>query len=233
MNFTNVQQFYMEAAWSNILKEEFEKPYMKRLQAFLSEELAKEKIIYPPQDLIFNAFCQTPFYKVKVVIIGQDPYHNPGQAHGLSFSVPVGSSFPPSLQNIYKELMEDVHMVTPKHGCLLSWAKQGVLLLNATLTVRAYEPKSHYGYGWEQFTDIVIQKLAKEKQGLVFILWGKAAKEKCEYILKEDKMHHLLLEAAHPSPLSAHAGFFGCKHFSKTNVFLIRLGKDPIDWNIS
>lgn len=225
-------KIYMEEKWLEVLQDEFEKPYMKDLQEFLANELAQGKVIYPPQELIFNAFCQTPFNKVKAVIMGQDPYHNPGQAHGLAFSVPPGVTPPPSLQNIFKEISADLKIPPPKHGCLLSWAKQGVLLLNATLTVRANEPRSHYGKGWERFTDAAIQKLAQQKKSIVFILWGKSAQEKCEHIVKESNQGHLLLEAPHPSPYSAHSGFLGCRHFSKANQFLIKNGKDPIDWRL-
>src|SRR5690606_26205325 len=173
---------YIEASWLALLKEEFEKPYMKQLELFLAEEIASGATIYPPFELIFNAFCQTPFDKVKVVIMGQDPYHGEGQAHGLSFSVPKGVAQPPSLQNIFKELKDDLGISPPNHGCLIDWCKQGVLLLNATLTVRANEPKSHYGKGWETFTDRVIQLLCARKDPIVFLLWGKSAAEKFQHI---------------------------------------------------
>jgi uracil-DNA glycosylase len=221
---------YMEEGWAEALKEEFEKPYMRDLQAFLASEVAAGSVIYPPQNQIFTAFCETPFSKVKVVIVGQDPYHNPGQAHGLSFSVAKGVSIPPSLRNMYQELKSDLGISPPNHGYLLAWAKQGVLMLNATLTVRANEPKSHYGKGWEQFTDAAIQKLARVKKNLVFLLWGKSAKEKCEHIVKG--ANHLMLEAPHPSPYSASSGFFSCKHFSKANDFLRKNGEEPIDWTL-
>lgn len=230
MSATEEKALLMEEGWLKELKEEFEKPYMKDLQAFLREEIASGKTVYPPQELIFNAFCQTPFHKVKVVIMGQDPYHNPKQAHGLSFSVPVGVAPPPSLKNIFQELKEDLKIPAAPHGCLLSWAKQGVLLLNATLTVRENEPKSHYGKGWESFTDAAIRKLAEKKDALVFLLWGKSAQEKCEHIVKDKR--HLLLESPHPSPFSVHSGFFGCRHFSKANQFLEKHGKTPIDWRV-
>ncbi|MBI3508933.1 MAG: uracil-DNA glycosylase [Chlamydiia bacterium] len=224
---------YMEASWLERLGAEFEKPYMKELEAFLSTEMASGAVIYPPFDLTFNAFCQTPFDRVEVVIIGQDPYHGQGQAHGLSFSVSKGVPLPPSLQNIFKELKEDLKVPLPPHGCLESWAKQGVLLLNATLTVRANEPKSHYGKGWEVFTDRVVQLLCERKDPLVFLLWGKSASDKFQHIQTEKTpSHHLVLTAAHPSPFSAHAGFFGCRHFSKANEFLKKAGKKPIDWSI-
>lgn len=222
---------YMEASWLDQLQGEFEKPYMKELEAFLAQEIGSGGEVYPPFDLIFNAFCQTPFDQVKVVIMGQDPYHGPGQAHGLSFSVPKGVPAPPSLQNIFKEIKADLGIAPPNHGCLIGWAKQGVLLLNATLTVRANEAKSHFGKGWEIFTDRVIQLLCKRKDPLVFMLWGKSAYEKFQHI-NTDGSHHLILTAPHPSPLSAHAGFLGCRHFSKANQFLSKVGKNPIDWSV-
>lgn len=223
---------HMEASWLDKLQREFEKPYMKKLEAFLVEEIQSGAQIYPPFELIFNALCLTPFDAVKVVIIGQDPYHGPGQAHGLSFSVPRGVSPPPSLQNIFKELKEDLKIEPPSHGCLEDWAGQGVLLLNATLTVRAAEAKTHFGKGWEEFTDRVVALLCERKDPLVFLLWGKSAAEKCEHICTNAK-HHLMLTAPHPSPLSAHAGFFGCHHFSKANEFLKKVGKTPIDWALT
>lgn len=211
--------------WHAILEEEINKPYIKELKTFLAGEQ-----IYPPEDLVFHAFAQTPYDEVKVVIMGQDPYHGPGQAHGMSFSVPEGVAPPPSLKNIYKELQDDLSIPPAESGCLNNWAKQGVLLLNATLTVRPNEPKSHYGKGWEQFTDAVITKLAERKDPIVFILWGKSAKEKCDSLLQHT--HHVVLTAAHPSPFSAYSGFFGCKHFSKTNEYLKKWGKTPIDWSV-
>ena len=222
---------FMEASWLDRLAEEFEKPYMRQLEAFLAEEIRGGAEVYPPFDLIFNAFCQTPFESVKIVIMGQDPYHGPGQAHGLSFSVPKGVPQPPSLQNIFKEIRDDLGIAVPKHGCLIEWAKRGVLLLNATLTVRANEAKSHYGKGWETFTDKVVQLLCERKDPIVFLLWGKSALEKFQHIGSNGKQH-LVLTAAHPSPLSAHAGFLGCRHFSKANEFLMKAGKQPIDWSI-
>jgi uracil-DNA glycosylase len=225
-------EFYMEKGWKDLLKEEFDKPYMKELQTFLAQEMKEGKTIYPPPSLIFNAFCQTPYEKVKVVIVGQDPYHGPNQAHGLSFSVPKEESPPPSLQNIFKELVEDVAIRMPRLGNLLFWAKQGVLLLNATLTVRKGEPKSHYGKGWEIFTDSVMEKLVLKKDPIVFLLWGKSAQEKCDRVLQNNQHSHLVLTAAHPSFYSV-SGFFGCKHFSKTNDFLKKIGKTPIDWQIN
>jgi uracil-DNA glycosylase len=223
----------IEEGWLEALKEEFDKPYMDLLRGLLREEAAKGHEVYPPNNLIFNAMCQTPFDQVKVLIMGQDPYHGKGQAHGLSFSVPKGVAIPPSLQNIYKEQVQDIGIEYPRHGCLLEWANQGVLLLNATLSVRAGEPRSHYGRGWETFTDAIVRKIADRKDPAVFLLWGKSAQEKCAHILKEEKAsHHLVLTAAHPSPFSAYHGFFGCRHFSKTNRFLEKMGKKNIDWQI-
>jgi len=219
--------FLMEKGWYEVLKEEFEKPYLKNLQKFLAEEKEKGKTVFPPHNLIFNAFCQTPFDKVKVVIIGQDPYHNLGQAHGLSFSVPVGIAPPPSLKNIFKELEEDLKIPPAKTGCLLPWAKQGVLLLNATLTVRKNEPKSHHNRGWETLTDAVIKKLSEKNRSIIYVLWGRSAREKCSHITKETGY---ILEAPHPSPYSANAGFFGCRHFSKINKILEEENKKPVDW---
>jgi uracil-DNA glycosylase len=214
----------IEKSWHEKLKEELQKPYIQELKNFLEKEKVEGKIVYPPEPLIFNAFLQTPFDKVKVVIMGQDPYHGAGQAHGLSFSVPRGITPPPSLKNIFKELGADVAIPTPEHGCLMSWAQQGVLLLNAILTVRAGEPKSHDGIGWEQFTDAVIDLLAQKNERLVFLLWGKSAQDKCHKVLGT---HHLVLQAAHPSPYSAQ-NFFGCRHFSKANAVLSK----PIDWTV-
>lgn len=222
----------MEKSWYDLLKEEFEKPYMKALQEFLRKEKRNNCVIYPPEEYIFNAFCQSSYDQVKVVIIGQDPYHGTNQAHGLSFSVKKNVEQPPSLKNIFKELVEDVGITFPKTGYLLPWSRQGVMLLNATLTVRASEPRSHYGIGWEIFTDKVVELLANRKDSLVFLLWGKSAQEKCFKVLDGEKQKkHLVLIAAHPSFYSA-AGFFGCKHFSKTNDFLIKNNKAPIDWQI-
>ena len=190
-------------------------------------------MVYPPFEATFNAFCQTSFEETKAVIIGQDPYHGSGQAHGLCFSVPAGVPPPPSLQNIFKELEADIGISPPGHGSLLNWARQGVLLLNATLTVRENEPKSHFGQGWEEFTDYVVQLLAARREPLVFILWGKSAQEKWKHVSVDRRENrHLVLTAAHPSPFSAYAGFFGCRHFSKTNAFLVKMGKNPIDWNL-
>lgn len=217
----------LEKSWLNILQHEFEKPYMQTLKAFLVQEKQAGKTIYPPSDQIFSAFDLTPFDKVKVVIIGQDPYHGEAQAHGLSFSVNKGIAIPPSLRNIYKELVSDIGIQMPTHGYLKHWAEQGVLLLNATLTVRANEAGSHQKKGWETFTDEVIKQLNAQRNDLVFLLWGNFARSKKSLINR-----HKILEAAHPSPLSAHNGFFNCKHFSQTNAFLVEKGLSPIDWQI-
>ena len=223
----------MEKSWAKMLSDEFSKEYMLCLQSFLQDEIKNRTIIYPPQNLIFNALCHTSFANVKVVIIGQDPYHGPGQAHGLSFSVPSTIAPPPSLKNIFKELQQDEKITPPTSGCLLPWAKQGVLLLNATLTVRANTPKSHYGKGWEIFTDRIVELLAKRKEPLVFMLWGSSAQEKALRILQDKQYnHHLLLQAPHPSPFSADRGFFGCRHFSKANQFLQKTYKKVINWQI-
>jgi uracil-DNA glycosylase len=217
-------------SWLPALQNEFQKPYMLRLNQFLAQEKQQETIVYPTPSDVFNAFNLTPFHEVKVVILGQDPYHGANQAHGLSFSVQKGVAVPPSLKNIYKELQEDITGFNiPSHGDLSSWANQGVLLLNATLTVRANEPGSHQKMGWEQFTDNAIEALSSEKSGLVFMLWGKYAQAKASLI---DSSKHLILMAAHPSPFSANNGFFGCKHFSKANAYLLSKGKKPINWQI-
>ncbi len=220
----------IESSWKAVLKEEFAKPYFEQIVYFLKTERMAGKTIYPPGPLIFNAFDQTPFSEVKVVIIGQDPYHGAGQAHGLCFSVQDGVPPPPSLVNIFKEIQSDIGIqMNVKKGNLTHWAQQGVLLLNAALTVRANEPFSHSKIGWATFTDAVIQKIAEDKEGIVFLLWGKFAQEKQSLI---DETKHHVLKAAHPSPFSADKGFFGCKHFSKTNQLLQNQGKDPIDWKI-
>ncbi len=216
----------IEESWKRVLIDEFNKPYFYALKDFLVEE-KKRYIVYPEGKNIFNAFACTPFDAVKVVIIGQDPYHGPGQAHGLSFSVQDGIQKPPSLQNIFKELHDDIGKPNPESGNLESWAKQGVLLLNATLTVRANQAGSHQKHGWEQFTDKVIQTLSEQKSDLVFLLWGSFAQAKSALI---DTSKHHILKAAHPSPLSSYKGFFGCRHFSKTNEILQGLGKTPIEW---
>lgn len=219
----------IENSWKEVLKDEFKKDYFLQIITHLKTEKLTKEIIYPAGHLIFNAFEQTPFHKVKVVILGQDPYHNPNQAMGLSFSVQDGISLPPSLQNIYKELYADIGMKIPKTGNLTPWAQQGVLLLNAILTVRANEPASHSKIGWMHFTDAVIKKISEQKQGIIFLLWGRFAQEK--QVLIDETKHHVL-KAAHPSPFSADKGFFGCKHFSRTNEILIHQAQDPIDWKI-
>lgn len=219
----------IEEIWKEVLKDEFNKTYFQHIISFLKAEKATGKIIYPPGPLIFNAFQQTPFPKVKVVILGQDPYHGRGQAHGLSFSVSEGILPPPSLVNIFKELKSDLGIEIPGNGNLEKWAHQGVLLLNASLTVRQNEPGSHSKIGWLQFTDQVIRKISEEKEGIIFLLWGKFAQEKQSLI---DETKHYVLKAAHPSPFSAANGFFGCKHFSKTNDLLVSQQKSPIDWKI-
>jgi uracil-DNA glycosylase len=222
----------LEASWYEELKDEIALPYIAQLKEFLGEEKRNNRVIYPPEPLVFNAFRQTPFAKVKVVIIGQDPYHGPGQAQGLCFSVPDGIPLPPSLRNIYLEMEKDLGIPPSKDGCLSSWCAQGVLLLNATLTVRDGEPKSHYGRGWERFTDAVVDRLIKREDPIVFLLWGKSAMEKLGAILKNQRTPHAVLTAAHPSPLSAYNGFFGCRHFSQANALLEKWGKTPIIWRI-
>jgi len=219
----------IDASWKKVLEAEFREEYFDKLKSFLVED-RQEYTIYPPGNKIFAAFDNTPFQKVKAVIIGQDPYHNPGQAHGLSFSVPKGETIPPSLRNIYKELMEDVKIDKPNHGNLEQWASQGVLLLNAILTVRAHQAGSHQRKGWEQFTDAAIKAVADKKENVVFFLWGNYAKKKAEFI---DKSKHLVLTSVHPSPLSASRGFFGCKHFSTANKYLIDNNIEPINWSIT
>ncbi|MCS6968733.1 MAG: uracil-DNA glycosylase [Cytophagales bacterium] len=213
-------------SWKERLQAEFEKPYFRQLVEFVKSEYRTQKV-YPPGKLIFNAFDKCPFEEVKVVILGQDPYHGEGQANGLCFSVADHIPMPPSLINIFKEIEADLGKPMPPTGNLERWAKQGVLLLNATLTVRAGSPGSHQGKGWETFTDAVIRLLAEEKEGLVFMLWGKYAQEKGQFI---DKTRHLVLTAAHPSPFSANKGWFGCRHFSKANEYLRSRGLEPIDW---
>lgn len=219
----------IEPSWKVVLRDEFKKPYFKQITDHLKAEKALGKIIYPPGSKIFHAFEATPFDKVKVVILGQDPYHGPNQAHGLSFSVQQGVASPPSLLNIFKELREDTGAPFPKHGNLEHWAEQGVLLLNASLTVRAGDPMSHSKLGWHLFTDTVISKVSAKKQHVVFILWGRFAQQKKELI---DVTKHYVIESAHPSPLSAATGFFGSKPFSKTNDYLVKQGIDPIDWAV-
>jgi uracil-DNA glycosylase len=220
----------LEPGWLNVLSHELEKTYMKELKSFLLQEKQKGFIVYPKGIDIFNAFSHTPLDKVKVVILGQDPYHGDGQAHGLSFSVQKGITVPPSLKNIYKELaLEFTDFKVPNHGDLTAWAEQGVLLLNATLTVRANQPGSHQKKGWEIFTDQVISALSTQKTGLVFLLWGKYAQQK-EILIDTNK--HFVLKAAHPSPFSAYNGFFGSDHFKKTNEILEKEGLEPINWQI-
>lgn len=219
----------IEAGWKDVLKAEFSKPYFNQITVFLKAEQATGKIVYPPGNLIFNAFNKTPFDQVKVVLLGQDPYHGKNQAHGLSFSVQDGIIPPPSLVNIFKELYNDIGLAVPGSGNLTKWAEQGVLLLNASLTVRAGEPLSHSKIGWMEFTDAVISKISDQKKNVVFLLWGKFAQEKQELI---DETRHQVLKAAHPSPYSADKGFFGCRHFSKTNEYLMKHRIDPIDWKL-
>ena len=222
----------LEPSWKKALDEEFQKPYMVELKNFLKQEKEAGHTIYPRNADIFNAFNITPFDDVKVVIIGQDPYHGPNQAHGLSFSVQKGVPAPPSLRNIYKELSTDIPGFTiPQTGDLTKWAQQGVLLLNATLTVRSATAGSHQKKGWEKFTDAAIKKLSDEKKGLVFILWGAYAQSKS--VLINEHNNHLIIKSTHPSPLAvSHGGFFGSKPFSKTNEFLAKQGKEPIDWQL-
>ena len=217
----------LEKSWKKTLTPEFEKPYFKTLTEKVRTAYLTEGAVYPSPKLIFNAFEYTPFDQVQVVILGQDPYHGPGQAHGLSFSVSDGVRTPPSLQNIYKEISADIGTPIPTSGNLERWAKQGVLLLNSTLTVTAHQAGSHQSFGWEQFTDAVIEKIATKKTNLVFMLWGAFAQSKASYISAE---RHLVLRAPHPSPLSAHRGFFGCKHFSQCNTYLNKHGRTPIEW---
>lgn len=219
----------LEESWKPLLEPEFEKPYMQKLRNFLRQEKDQKKVIYPRGENIFNSFNLTPFKDVKVVILGQDPYHGPGQAHGLCFSVPPKVPMPPSLLNIYKELQADLGYTPARHGCLEKWAQQGVLLLNSVLTVERGLAASHQGKGWEQFTDRVISLLNEQKSGLVFLLWGSYAQRKGQFI---DTQRHLVLKSVHPSPLSAYQGFFGCRHFSKTNEYLVKQGKKPIDWQL-
>ncbi|MFZ0564847.1 MAG: uracil-DNA glycosylase [Chlamydiales bacterium] len=223
----------LEASWKNALQNEWSKPYLNQLADFVAQERNSNIPVYPPKNDVFNALNQASFEQVQVVIVGQDPYHGPGQAHGLSFSVPKGVRQPPSLKNIFKELHDDLNIPPPQHGCLLSWALQGVLMLNAVLTVRAHQPYSHAGKGWEQFTDAIIGCLSQRKDPVIFVLWGKAAQEKCRAILSETVNRHFVLTAPHPSPYSAHSGFFGCHHFSKINDLLKRQEKKPIDWAIT
>ena len=219
----------LHPSWKTRLATQFASPQMAALGAFLRAEKAAGRTVYPPGPLMFAALDHTPFEAVKVVILGQDPYHGPGQAHGLCFSVRPAVDVPPSLQNIYKELARDVGFVPPGHGCLLPWARRGVLLLNSVLTVEAGKPGSHQGKGWEGFTDHVVDVLNREREGLVFLLWGSYAQAKGKVI---DPQRHRVLKAPHPSPLSAHRGFLGCGHFSAANQYLARTGQAPIDWRL-
>ena len=220
----------LDASWLAVLGDEFDKPYMQSLKAFLVDEKAKGKVIFPANQRWFAAFDSTPFEQVKVVILGQDPYHGPKQAHGLCFSVPPAIKIPPSLVNIYKELASDMDIPMPTQGCLEHWAQQGVLLLNATLTVENGQAGSHQNKGWETFTDRAIQVLNEQREGLVFILWGAYAQKKGAFI---DGQRHLILKSPHPSPLSAYRGFFGSRPFSQTNAYLRSNNKKAIDWQIN
>ena len=215
----------LPASWSSYLASELQQDYAVDLCLFLEAERAAGKTVYPAQERTFAAFAD-----VKVVILGQDPYHGAGQAHGLSFSVLPGQKIPPSLRNIYKELQSDLNLETPDHGCLDAWASAGVLLLNATMTVEQKKPGSHQGQGWEQFTDAVIRCLSEKREHIVFMLWGNFAQSKAKLI---DADRHLILKAAHPSPFSAHRGFLGCRHFSSANAYLTEHGKSPVDWSLN
>ena len=226
MNPNNIK---IEQQWREVLMDEFTDPYFEKIKQHIVGAKKDKKVIYPPGKLIFNAFNSTPFEKVKVVILGQDPYHGPGEAMGLCFSVPKAIKVPPSLRNIYKELNQDMGMPIPSHGDLSSWTNQGVFLLNAMLTVEHKSPGSHKNIGWQDFTNAVIRIISEKKDGIVFLLWGNFAKNKKVFI---DESKHHVLESAHPSPLAGGA-FFGCKHFSKTNVLLAKQGKEIIDWTIS
>ena len=226
MDSTSIQ---LHPAWLNRLENEFKQPYMQNLKSFLQQEKQQGKVIFPAGKDIFNALNTTPFEQVKVVILGQDPYHGPKQAHGLSFSVQPGVKIPPSLLNIYKELQRDLGLAMPNNGYLQSWAEQGVLLLNATLTVEQANAGSHQGKGWEHFTDCIVQQLNSQRQGLVFMLWGSYAQQKGK-IIDPDK--HCVLQSPHPSPLSAHRGFLGNSHFSQANLYLQQQGQSEIDWTV-
>ena len=219
----------IEESWKEQLAEEFSRPYFEQLVTFVRNEYMSGTPVYPPAKLIFNAFDHCPFNNVKVVILGQDPYHEEGQAHGMCFSVLPGVDIPPSLKNIYKEIEAEYGFVPPNHGCLVSWSNQGVLLLNTTLTVREHQANSHSKFGWQKFTDRIIQEVNKQEKPVVFILWGGNARSKKAFI---DSSKHLVLESAHPSPLSAWQGFFGNNHFKKTNEFLKLHGREEINWKI-
>ncbi len=223
------RQVQLIPCWLELLQSEFDQSYMQQLRTFLQQEKAQGKVVYPPAPEMFNAFNSTPFERVQVVLLGQDPYHGPQQAHGLSFSVRHGVKIPPSLRNIYQEIHQDLGIAPPSHGCLQSWADQGVLLLNATLTVEQGNAGSHQKKGWESFTDAVVNHLNRERQGLVFMLWGSYAQKKGKMI---DRERHLVLESPHPSPLSAHRGFLGNRHFSQANAYLQQQGKPGIDWSV-
>ncbi|MBT8047489.1 MAG: uracil-DNA glycosylase [Xanthomonadales bacterium] len=225
---SNDRQIGLVPGWKDRLEDEFRKSYMTELREFLLDRKKEGAVIFPPGGLIFNALNTTPIDSVKVVILGQDPYHGPGQAHGLCFSVPNGVAIPPSLVNIYKELASDCGVEPPRGGNLQGWAEQGVLLLNAVLTVERGQAGAHQGKGWERFTDRVISELNDSRDGLVFMLWGSYAQKKGAVI---DRERHLVLTAPHPSPLSAHRGFFGCRHFSKANDWLRHHGQEPVDWS--
>lgn len=231
--FKSAAESLYHPSWSAFFEKQEKESYFGSLVDFLRSEEIKSSPFYPPKSLVFNSFKQTALTEVKVVILGQDPYHGCGQAHGLSFSVSQGVTPPPSLKNIFNELKSDLHIKGPSHGCLLSWAHQGVLLLNATLTVKASEPKSHYGQGWEVFTDRVIEEVAKQNRPIVFMLWGKSAQEKALNVLNHlNSNKHLILQTTHPSPFSARYGFLGSRHFSKANAFLEKNGVGPIDWSV-
>ncbi len=219
----------LHSSWLEVLGDEFKQDYMRQLREFLVQQKAAGKVVYPSGCQWFSAFNYTPFDRVRVVILGQDPYHGPGQAHGLCFSVLPGVKVPPSLANMYKELADDLGIVPPNHGCLTSWARQGVLLLNATLTVEQANAGAHQGKGWEQFTDAAIRALNDQREGIVFLLWGSYAQKKGAFI---DQSRHLVLKSVHPSPLSAYRGFFGCKQFSAANDYLRENGQTPIDWQL-
>jgi uracil-DNA glycosylase len=224
-----MNDFLEDKTWKKLLADQWEQPYMKELQSFLVREKALGKVLYPKEKDLFSALNLTPFDRVKVVIIGQDPYHGPNQAHGLSFSVQDGVKTPPSLKNIFKELEDDLKILSPSHGCLNSWASQGVLLLNNVLTVEAGIAAAHSGKGWEIFTDQIIKLLNEQKENLVFILWGSPAQKKAA---KVDTQKHFIIQSPHPSPLSSYRGFFGSKPFSKTNHYLVSKGLAPISWEI-
>jgi len=223
-----LEEIKMNQDWKEFLKEEFQKPYFLEIKKKYIQALKAGKTIYPPANLTFNAFNSTPLNSLKIVLLGQDPYHQPFQAMGLSFSVPKGVSIPPSLNNIYKELQADLGIAIPKYGDLTKWAKQGILLLNSILSVEANKPASHHDWAWQEFSDAVIAKLSNQKEGLIFLLWGNYAKSKRKLI---DTKKHFILEAAHPSPL-ARTGFLGCRHFSKANAILRQLNKEPIEWEL-